>query len=101
MKESEFYLRAFEDAAYRQAKLADLRYAKGVGAGLLWFCLSVGVICWLYAGLREGRWDAGIGLFGTSAFPAFGYATSASKIAALEAFEKIQNRRKDLAGCRE
>jgi hypothetical protein len=92
MKESEFYTRAFEDAAYRHAKLDDLHYAKVVVTGLLWFCLSLGVFFFLYTGLREGRWDAGIGLFASAALSAFGYAMCATQIAALDAFEKNQNR---------
>jgi len=87
MKESEFYLRAFRDAAFRHEKLGDLRYAKMVIVGLLWFSASVGAAFWLYAGLREGRWDAGFGFLVPLTLCGGNYSTCVTRIAALEAIE--------------
>lgn len=92
MKASEFYRRAFEDAAFRQAKLDDLRHLKTVGAGLLWFCLVFGAAYSLYAGFREGKWDAGSGMFFAAALTACTYSACLNQIAALEAFESAPSR---------
>jgi len=98
MKTSEFYKRAFHDAVFRRAKLEDLRYVKVVGAGLLWFCGGLGAAYSLYAGLREGRWDAGFGLFLVAALSASTYSTCANQIAALEAFEGEPNQPSEPTG---
>ena len=92
MKTSEFYERALCDAAFRREKLAELRYAKTVGAVMFCLCVGVGVAESLYTGLREGRWDAGGGVMFVAAFVAIAYSSCANRLAALAAFEAEASR---------
>jgi hypothetical protein len=87
MKESEFYKRAAADAAFRRAKLDDLRYFKKVGAGLMWFCVALGLAFSVYGGLTEKKWDLGLGLLGVAALCAATYSLCATRFAALQALD--------------
>ena len=85
MKEIEFYQRAATDAAFRHAKLEELRYFKHVGAGLTWFCVILGTAFSVYSGLTAGDWDKGVGLVMVAALCASTRAMCAARMAALQA----------------
>lgn len=95
MKPSVFFARAFDDAAFRQAQLNDLRYYQNVGIGLATVCSLLGIAATVYGGLSEGKWEAGVSLLGVALFTVANYATTATTIAALEA---IDTRARDDAG---
>jgi hypothetical protein len=88
MKELDFYKRAASDAAFRREKLADFRYYKQVGAGLLWFCFTLGVGASVYGGLAEKKWDLGVGLIGVGVLCASHHALCAARVAALQALDE-------------
>jgi hypothetical protein len=88
MKDSEFFKRAAKDAAFRSAKLEDLRYFKNVGAGLIWFCVILGAVFSIYCGITQGAWDKGFGLFFVAALCANTYSSCATRLAALQALDE-------------
>ena len=87
MKDIEFYKRAAVDAAFRQSQLEDLRYFKHVGAGLMWFCVGLGLAFSVYGGLTEKKWDLGFGLLGIGVLCASTYSVCATRLAALQALD--------------
>jgi hypothetical protein len=88
MKDIEFYKRAATDAAFRRAKLEDLRYFKQVGIGSVWFCVCLALVFSLYGGFTAGKWDQGFGLFGLAVVCAATYSTCATRAAALQALDE-------------
>ena len=87
MKESEFYRRAATDAAFRRAKLEDLRYYRNVGAGVTWFCIVAAAAFSIYGGFADGNWMEGNALLFVAALTGSTWTTCRTRIAALEEFE--------------
>jgi hypothetical protein len=88
MEESEFDKRAAADAAFRRAKLDELRYFRNVGAGTTWFCVIVAVGFSIYGGITRGRWTVGYELLFIAAVCAVTTVLCKTRIAALQSLDE-------------
>src|SRR5215212_8987350 len=88
MQESEFYKNAFEDPVFRREKLEELRYFKKGEAWFIGLSATGFFAHTLYAGLRVGDWEAGVGWLVIASISCAGYAATAARAGALEAIEE-------------
>ncbi|HEX2854011.1 MAG TPA: hypothetical protein VHO24_12295 [Opitutaceae bacterium] len=88
MKPPPFFIRALDDAGFRHAQLADLRYHRKVGIGLAVSTALLSGAATLCGGLQHGKAEDGLPLLGVTLLVLVNHATTTTTIAALEAIDQ-------------
>jgi hypothetical protein len=91
-----YFRRAYQDPAFRNEKLKDLRQFKSVNLTLFGFSTALGIVVTLYCGFTDGEWFLGI----ERSLPliiltGMGFALKVSQVAALEAMEPEEPKPED------